>query len=125
MNSFCLFSDQIKSRDFYSFLLDKTPSLDVPGMTEFLLATNVKLGLMTEKGIAKILCDKMPNPELGNGIPRCELYLKVENAQNYMLRSEKLNAKLISPLQDRYWGDKVGYFADPDGNAIAIVESSV
>lgn len=118
-------SDQVKSRDFYSYLLDKKPVLDVPGMTEFLLAHNVKLGLMPEKGIAKIICDKMPNPELGNGIPRCELYLKVENAQNYILRSEKLNANLISPLQDRDWGDKVGYFADPDGNVIAIAENRV
>lgn len=116
-------ADQNRSRDFYSFLLDEKPVLDVPGMTEFMLTSIVKLGLMPENGIAKILGNTMPHPELGNGIPRCELYLKVENASEYMFRGEKLHAKIISPLQIRDWGDSVGYLADPDGHVIAIAES--
>lgn len=117
-------ADQNRSRDFYRFLLDEKPVLDVSGMTEFALGKHVKLGLMLEKSIAKILGDKTPNPALGNGIPRCELYLKVENAAEYMSRCEKINAKIISPLEMRDWGDLVGYFTDSDGHVIAIAEKA-
>lgn len=62
-------SDQIRSRDFYEKILGIKPSLDVPGMTEFMMSEQCKLGIMPEKGIAKILTDKVPHPEKGNGIP--------------------------------------------------------
>ncbi len=56
-------ADQKKSTAFYSFVLNLKPSLDVPGMTEFMLGTNCKLGLMPENGIAKILVDKTGQSE--------------------------------------------------------------
>ena len=114
--------NQQKSRDFYAKLLKLQPVLDVPGMTEFKLGESVKLGLMPENGIAKILSDKCPHPNNGNGIPRCELYLKVENAAEFMARGTELGAKEISPLQMRDWGDKAGYISDPDGHVIAFAE---
>lgn len=117
--------DQIKSRDFYSSLLQLSPSLDVPGMTEFLLSTGVKLGLMPEQGIAKILSSKTPHPSDGSGIPRCELYLKVNDATKYIVRAINLDAKLISPLKDRDWGDRAAYFADIDGHIIAFAEKRI
>lgn len=67
-------ADQKRSTEFYSKVLNRPPSLNVPGMTEFNLSADVKLGLMPETGIAKILQDKTPHPATGNGIPRCELY---------------------------------------------------
>jgi len=117
-------ADQAKSKDFYQDVLQIKPSLDVQGMTEFQLADSVKLGLMPENGIAKILSDKMPHPKEGNGIPRCELYLKVENAQAYIKRGLQLGGKAISALQDRDWGDKVGYISDLDGHVIAFAEKT-
>lgn len=114
--------NQEVGKDFYSKLLNLTPSLHVPGMTEFMLNENCKLGLMPENGIAKILQDKTPHPSTGNGIPRCELYLKFENAEKYINQALKLGAKLISPFQARDWGDTVGYIADNDGHIIAFAE---
>lgn len=98
------------------------PCLDVPGITEFALTDSVKLGLMPENGIAKILSGKMPHPNKGNGIPRCELYLKVENANEYIKRGIQLGGKEISELTGRDWGDKVGYISDLDGHVIAFAE---
>lgn len=115
-------SNQEKSKTFYADLLNKQPILHVPGMTEFLLSENTKLGLMPENGIVKILGTATPHPNLGNGIPRCELYLKVKNAQNYMERGLKNGAVLISPLQYRDWGDNVGYLLDLDGHVIAFAD---
>lgn len=115
-------SDQEKSKHFYEQLLNLKPSLHVPGMTEFQLSETSKLGLMPENGIAKILGNNIPHPNTGNGIPRCELYLKVKNANEHMERGIQLGAKLISPMQQRDWGDKAGYLADKDGHIIAFAE---
>ena len=73
-------ANQEDSKCFYEQLLNINPSLHVPGMTEFQLSESTKLGLMPENGIAKILENATPHPNTGNGIPRCELYLKVKNA---------------------------------------------
>jgi hypothetical protein len=117
-------SDQEKSTWFYQNLLQIEPCLNVPGMTEFALSDSVKLGLMPEDRIAKILSDKMPHPKLGHGIPRCELYLRVENAEEYLKRGIDLGAIEVSELQLRDWGENVGYISDLDGHVIAFAENS-
>ncbi len=110
------------SRNFYEAVLHQSPSLHVPGMTEFTLSENLKLGLMPNDGIAKILSDKTPHPETGTGIPRCELYLHVEDLEKEFDNAIKAGAKLISEIAERNWGDRVGYLADPDGHVIALAE---
>jgi len=115
-------SDQMKSKIFYEELLQIAPSLNVPGMTEFKLSENVKLGLMPENGIAKIISNMLPHPKKGNGIPRCELYLKIKDPKEYIKRGIELGGKEISNLQNRAWGDKVGYISDLDGHIIAFAE---
>jgi len=114
--------DQQKSKWFYENVLKIKPSLNVPGMTEFILADNVKLGIMPENGIAKIISAHLPNPKVGNGIPRCELYFKVENPTKYIAKGIELGGKEISKLQNRDWGDKVGYISDLDGHILAFAE---
>lgn len=115
-------SDQEKSKTFYSEILKQEPSLDVPGMTEFTLSPNLKLGLMPENRIAHILSDTMPHPKLANGIPKCELYLVSHQMEELFLLALSLGAKKVSDIQDRDWGDKVGYVADFDGNIIAFAQ---
>lgn len=115
-------ADQQSSTEFYSRLFRKNPDLHVPGMTEFKLSDHVKLGLMPNSGIAKILLDNTPNPATGAGIPRCELYLHVEDIQLEFENALNSGAKLVSPILDRDWGDRACYFADPDGHIIAFAE---
>ncbi len=55
---------------FYKEVLGQDPILDVPGMTEFRINENCNLGLMHEKGIKRLLGEKLPDPEKANGIPR-------------------------------------------------------
>lgn len=114
--------DQDVSTDFYTRLFRKEPELNVPGMTEFLLAENCKLGLMPNQGIAKILLDKTPHPSLGYGIPRCELYFYVEDIELEYQHALKIGAIPISHIEDRDWGDRVCYFSDLDGHIIAFAE---
>jgi len=107
-------SDQEKSTGFYQRVLQLAPCLNVPGMTEFKLSENNKLGLMPEKGIAKILQNKTPHPTTGKGIPRCELYLLLNDVTLYIKRAFENGAKIISPLQEMDWGDR--------GHIIAFAE---
>lgn len=120
---FILFvKDQLVSRDFYKKVLGINPSLDVPGMTEFDLGNNVKLGLMPNNGIYKILEQVTPHPKTGVGIPRCELYLIIDNINECFNNALNNGARLVSPVMDRDWGDRVGYFSDPDGHIIAFAQ---
>lgn len=115
-------SNQEKSKHFYSEILKQLPSLDVPGMTEFSLADNLKLGLMPNDGIAKIVTPVLPHPSSGNGIPRCELYLLVDDLEEIVELAVKLGAKKVSEISARDWGDRVGYISDFDGHVIAFAE---
>jgi len=112
--------DQKKSSNFYSEVLKIAPQLDVPGMTEFLLSEEHILGIMPEKGIKKLIGERLPDPELANGIPRAELYFRVNNGEEYMFRAIELGAKLLSSFQLRNWGHSAGYVLDLDGHVLAF-----
>lgn len=118
-------NDQESSCQFYQNIFRHEADLNVPGMTEFNLSNNCKVGLMPNSGIAKILANNTPHPETGYGIPRCELYLYVDDIQFEFDNACKCGAKIISPVMDRDWGDKVCYFSDPDGHIIAFAEKIV
>ncbi len=115
-------ANQEASTEFYSKVLDQKPVLNVPGMTEFLLNENFKLGLIPEKGIAKIICPVAKHPELGNRIPRCELYLIVENPNQSLAIAIEAGATEISKSEIRDWGDTVSYCSDLDGHIIAFAK---
>ena len=112
--------DQQNSRNFYSKVLNQEPTLDVPGMTEFALGEGASLGLMPEEGIKRILGDKLPDPGNGNGIPRAEVYIQVEDPQSHHLLALESGATELSPLEKRNWGDLVAYSMDPDGHVLAF-----
>lgn len=115
-------ADQARSTAFYRLLLAREPVLNVPGMTEFELAPGVKLGLMPEQGIARIICGPMPHPSVAQGVPRCELYLLVADIEQAMRAADRARAVLVNTPADRDWGHRVAYYADPDGHVIAVAE---
>ncbi len=115
-------SDQYRSCGFYENILGTAPVLDVPGITEFELMQGVKLGLMPEGGIAKIITPVLPHPNKASGIPRCELYLFVEDVEAAYKNALAAGAMAISPVLDRDWGDRVAYVADPDRHVIAFAQ---
>lgn len=108
------------STEFYTKILRLKPDLNVPGMTEFHLTDDFTLGLMPNSGIAKILAGKTPPPESGTGIPRCELYLYVDDIEAALKNIHDNQIAVISGLEERNWGDMAFYFADPDGHIIAF-----
>jgi hypothetical protein len=112
--------DQVAATTFWQVVLDRSPSLDVPGMTEFTLGPQVVLGLMPESGIRTLLGPSLPDPAAAHGIPRAELYLVVEDPAGYHARARAAGARELSPLSRRSWGDDAAYSLDPDGHVIAF-----
>lgn len=115
--------DQAASTEFYSALLNQKPTLHVPGMTEFILNDNSVLGLMHANGIKKLLKDKIVPPTKINNQPRAELYLIVDDIDEYINRANKMNVKLLDELKSRDWGHRVIYYEDLDGYIIAFAET--
>lgn len=114
--------DQRESTDFYEAVLELTPRLNVPGMTEFELSQNCVLGLMPEHGIKKLLGHKLPDPSTAHGIPRAELYLIVKDAREHYLRAIAHGAIAIGEAKPRDWGDTVAYCTDIDGHVLAFAQ---
>ncbi len=109
--------DQRASADFYRQVFGAEPILDVPGMTELRVVEGVVLGLMPERGIARLLAI---DPAAGAGVPRAELYLVVDDPAAYHARALAAGARELSPLLPRDWGEAAAYSQDPDGHVLAF-----
>lgn len=112
-------ADQARSTAFYEQVLGTPPRLNVPGMTEFNLPSGATLGLMPESGIKALLGSRLPDPALGRGIPRAELYLVVDEPSSFHSRALAAGAIELSSLQARNWGHIAAYSLDPDGHVLA------
>lgn len=111
--------DQAASRDFYAAVLDRPPQLDVPGMTELVLAPGIILGLMPETGIVRLLGADVDPAKL-RGAGRAEVYVVVEDPAAFHARALVHGARELSPLSPRDWGHRVAYSLDPDGHVLAF-----
>jgi uncharacterized protein len=109
--------DQSSAASFWSAALDRSPRLDVPGMTEFDLGGGAVLGLMPEAGIGRLLG---VDATAGRGGPRAELYLHVPDAQVAFDRAVGAGAEPLSPPALRGWGDIAAYCRCPDGHILAF-----
>jgi uncharacterized protein len=114
--------DQAKSVSFYTHALNQEPSLNVPGMCEFHLSNNCILGLMPQTAIKRLVGENLPDPNAGDGIPRAELYLLVDEPQTYHRRALDVGAVELSGLTVRDWGHRAAYSLDPDGHVLAFAE---
>ena len=117
-------ADQARSAAFYRAVLACAPRLDVPGMTEFDLPGGGVLGLMPEQGIRRLLGDALADPALARGVPRCELYLLVDEPAAWQARAVQAGARELSPLALRDWGHDAAYSLDPDGHVLAFAAVS-
>lgn len=116
-------ADQEKSRSFYEKVFGIGPVLHVPGMTEFQLNDQVLLGIMPEENIYRLLEEKIPHPKEASKIPRCELYLFVEDPDQCLEKLIEAGGIPISEGSIRSWGHYVSYGLDPDGHILAFAKT--
>lgn len=117
-------SDQRASTEFFAFVLNCSPTLDVPGMSEFQISDTCVLGLMPETGIKNLLQGKIPDPSVCNGVPRAELYLVVDDATAYLSRALEKGAVGLSDVSLRDWGHSVGYCMEENGHILAFAQAA-
>ncbi len=115
--------DQNRSKVFYENILGIKPILDVPGMTEFQINPYTKLGIMPEAGIANLLGFKVPHITERNSLPKCEIYLFVNDPQQAYFNAINNGAKPICEVKVYDWGDEVAYCSDMDENIIAFAKT--
>lgn len=117
-------ADQARSRRFYATVLDVEPVLDVPGMTELPLTEGARLGLMPAAGIKRLLGDAIRHPDEASGVPRCELYLRVDDPRAHYQRALDAGARAIDGPRERSWGEVAAYVADPDEHIVAFAKAA-
>lgn len=111
--------DPGRATAFWRAVLQREPSLDAPGMTEFEVQGGLVLGLMPESGITGLLgVDPSRNPDA-----RTELYLLVDDPGRWHERALAAGAEEASPLLARDWGHEVAYSLAPDGVVLAFARS--
>jgi uncharacterized glyoxalase superfamily protein PhnB len=110
--------DQKRSARFYAAVLGAEPSLDVPGMTEFPLPGGALLGLMPRASIERLLPQLSRAP--GNHRAGAELYLFVDDVDEWFRRAIGAGATRLSEPAERDWQHRAGYVLDPDGYVVSF-----
>lgn len=115
-------ADQERSTHFYTAVLGTEPVLHVPGMTELPLTEGARLGLMPADGIKRLLGAAIAHPSEARDVPRCELYLRVDDPGAHYHRALAAGARAIEGPRERSWGEVAAYVADPDGHIVAFAK---
>ena len=113
-------SDVGRAKQFYDDAFGWKPHLEWEGeYAELELPDNDWLGLYREDGFAESA--GAPVAELKRGrYAGAELYVQVDDVESAMGALREAGAKSLSPLARRGWGHEAAYFADPDGNIVAV-----
>lgn len=106
---------------FYRAAFGWTPRVEVPVYVEFDLpgAAATRVGLYQRESFA-LNTGVAPTPAPPGAISSTELYLRVDDLDRAVTRLREVGARELSAPAARPWGDTAAYFADPDGNVIAV-----
>ena len=112
-------SDVDRAYAFYREVFGWESHLEWPGeYTELVLSEDDRLGLYRRDGWAES-AGAQP-AELNGHVSSAYLYVRVDDLDGTLQRLESVGARRLSPRQRRGWGDEAAYFADPDGNVVAV-----
>jgi catechol 2,3-dioxygenase-like lactoylglutathione lyase family enzyme len=115
-------SDVQRSVAFYERALGwpRNPKISFTNYVEFLSPEGGSLGLYDRTGYAG---EVGAEPAALNGhIAPAYLYVRVPDARKAVEAFEAAGGRPLSPLAERTWGERAGWFADPDGNVVAVAE---
>lgn len=108
--------DLARAVAFWRAAFGLTPGVEAPVYVE-LHGLGVTLGLYAREGYAK---NVGALPARAVGVSATELYLRVPDIDAACAAIAAAGGRPLSPAADRPWGERVAYFADPDGNVVAV-----
>lgn len=115
-------ADLPRSVAFYRSAFGWTASVDTPVYVEFQLPAGMRLGLYRRAGFARNI-GEAPHEIPPGTVAATELYLFPDDLEATVERLVSAGGRPLSALIRRDWGDEVAYFADPDGNVLALARS--
>jgi len=59
---------------------------------------------------------------VGSG-PRFEMFVYVDNVDHSVEQLRDADASILREAEDMFWGERVAYVTDPDGNPIALASA--
>lgn len=111
--------DLPRAASFYIDAFGWPRHVDTPIYVELALPAGMRLGLYDREGFAKNVGQALrPAPE--GLISASEIYLSVSDLDAAIEDVTRAGGRVLDPLRKRDWGDEVAYFADPDGNVVAL-----
>jgi catechol 2,3-dioxygenase-like lactoylglutathione lyase family enzyme len=112
-------SDLARALTFYRAAFGWEQTVGAPVYVEFTLPGGQRVGLYERHAFGKNMHEVPVLIPRGTLAPT-ELYCYADDLPSAIERLESAGARLLSLLTPRSWGDEVAYFADPDGNVIAL-----
>ena len=111
--------DLERAAGFYEQAFGWPRSVSVPVYVE-LDAAGMRLGLYLREGFAKNTGGEIPAARPPRGTSATEIYLHCDDLDDVIARLRAIGARVLSELAPRPWGDDAAYFADPEGNVVAV-----
>ena len=113
--------DLARSLAFYeqAFGWPRNDRIDFDNYVELLPPDGGSLGLYQRHGFARTVGAE-PENVAGDRVAPAYLYVRVEEVEAVVRRLEAAGGRPLSPLAARSWGETAAWFADPDGNVIAV-----
>jgi lactoylglutathione lyase len=112
--------DVDRSVEFYerAFGWPRNPKIDYGNYVELLEPKGGCLGLFERRAFERTAGAKAA--EKPQRQTATELYVRVDDVAPVIGRLEELGARRLAPLAAREWGEEAAYYADPDGNVVAV-----
>jgi predicted enzyme related to lactoylglutathione lyase len=116
-------ADVARAVGFYRASFGWTVVVDVGVYVELATHGSTRVALYHRDGFAKNTV-RSPVVVPPGEIAPVELYLRVDDLAVAVERVQRAGGRALSPASARPWGEDVAYFADPDGNVIALAAPS-
>jgi catechol 2,3-dioxygenase-like lactoylglutathione lyase family enzyme len=112
-------ADVDRAYAFYREVFGWASHLEWPGeYTELVVSDEDRLGLYRRDGYAESAGAEPV--ELNGHVSTAYLYVRVDDLDETIERLGRAGARKLSPRSRRGWGEEAAYFADPDGNVVAV-----
>jgi catechol 2,3-dioxygenase-like lactoylglutathione lyase family enzyme len=114
-------SDLERSLEFYerAFGWPRNDAIDYAEYVELHTPDGGTLGLFERTGFAALVGAEPVRIENG-GVAPGYLYVRLDDVEAAVRRLEGVGARPLSRLAPRSWGERAAWFADPDGNVVAV-----
>ena len=116
-------ADLARSLDFYerAFGWPRNELIDYENYVELLPPNGGSLGLYERDGYAELVGAEPAEIPEGRVSP-AYLYIRVDDVEEAVRRIETAGGRPLGELGPRSWGETAAWFADPDGNVVAVAQ---